>query len=432
MTRKYRFGYDWIVINICLFEDEVYKDLFPITFMRPAYDLLVGINTIFEKIYDHFSYTNVSLHCRPELKALVKSNHPKLPVNQINISANCLFLNGRVILTDPLIKEFSQLEEDRNYLFTCEGQLVAALANGQILEKLAKLFQGVPDHKKIIHYLRPLCVAKELKDTRIINNLADLVSLNPEILKADCAKKYKGGIIKGEVSPFSAIYNENDVFIDKGSSIEDFVLLNAKNGPIYIEKNVYIESGSRLEGPLFIGQNTKILGGKIKSSSIGAHCKIAGEVSDSVFYRYSNKAHAGFVGHSYIGEWVNLGAQTTTSNLKNNYGSVKINLGAGAIDTGSIFLGSIIGDHAKTGISTSLNTGTVVGFGANVFGPHLHPKYVAPFSWGTANLYETYQLDKFLETAEKMMGRRNVEISKIYKETITYLFSTHVPNPVNT
>jgi UDP-N-acetylglucosamine diphosphorylase / glucose-1-phosphate thymidylyltransferase / UDP-N-acetylgalactosamine diphosphorylase / glucosamine-1-phosphate N-acetyltransferase / galactosamine-1-phosphate N-acetyltransferase len=414
------------MINVCIFEDEGYEDLLPLTFARPAYDLLVGIDTIFDKIYRYFNYANITLHCRSYLKPFVKTKYPDLAVNKINTGSMCLFINGRVLMNDELMSDLSQIDEDHNYLFTHQGEIVAMLVSGKELDHLEAMFCSVPNKADLIQYLRPLSVSKEIKSLSIINNLWDLLSYNEETLVSDFRYFNQPGIIKGEIHPFSVIYKENNVFIDTGTVVEDFVVINAKNGPVYIEENVYIESGSRLEGPLFIGKNTKILGGKIKNSSIGPNCKVAGEINGSVFYQYSNKSHTGYIGNSYIGEWVNLGAQTTTSNLKNTYTEVKIDTGTQIINSGQLFLGSIIGDHVKTGINAVLNTGTIIGYGSNIFGTALHSKYIAPFTWGEKDNYCVYKLDKYLETAKRMMDRRNIELSKSDIEIVSYLYETIV------
>jgi UDP-N-acetylglucosamine diphosphorylase/glucosamine-1-phosphate N-acetyltransferase len=149
----------------------------------------------------------------------------------------------------------------------------------------------------------------------------------------------------------------------------------------------------------------------VASSSIGDHCKVRGEFSSSVVLSHSNKGHAGFVGHSYLGRWVNLGAMTTTSNLKNTYGPVQLWTPTGLRDTGQQFLGTLFGDHAKTGIGTMLSTGTVIGAGANVFGANMPPRVVPPFAWGDGEPYDTYDVTRFLSVAERVMSRRDVQLS---------------------
>jgi UDP-N-acetylglucosamine diphosphorylase/glucosamine-1-phosphate N-acetyltransferase len=193
--------------------------------------------------------------------------------------------------------------------------------------------------------------------------------------------------------------------------IEPHVVLDASAGPIMISTGAHIRAFSRINGPCYIGRGTTVLGGEVSGSSIGETCKVRGELSSSIAIGHSNKGHDGFVGHSYLGRWVNLGAGTTTSNLKNTYGTVALWTPTGVRDTGLQFLGTLFGDHVKTGIGLRLTTGSVLGAGANVYDA-MPPKTVAPFSWGGGAPYATYRADKFIETAARMMSRRHIELSE--------------------
>ncbi|MEO5568353.1 MAG: putative sugar nucleotidyl transferase [Gemmatimonadaceae bacterium] len=210
--------------------------------------------------------------------------------------------------------------------------------------------------------------------------------------------------------------------IECGATIDPFVVLDASGGPILIEAGATIHSFTRINGPCYIGPNAIIMGGDISGCSFGPVSKIRGEISGSIVLGYSNKGHEGFVGNSYLGRWVNLGAGTTTSNLKNTYGQVALWTPTGIRPTGMQFLGTMFGDHVKTGIGTTLTTGTVLGAGANVFGSQMPPKAVAPFSWGEGEPYDLYAIDKFLVTAETVMGRRKLQMSEGMKRQLTASF----------
>jgi UDP-N-acetylglucosamine diphosphorylase/glucosamine-1-phosphate N-acetyltransferase len=199
------------------------------------------------------------------------------------------------------------------------------------------------------------------------------------------------------------------VFKEAGATIEPYVVLDASGGPILIRSGATISSFSRISGPCYIGPHTTIVGDAIRGCSIGDTCKVRGEISSSMILGHSNKGHTGFVGHSYIGRWVNLGAGTTTSNLKNTYGTVQLATSKGMRETGAQFLGTLFGDHVKTGIGTMLTTGTILGAGANVYGGKVSSKNVAPFAWGEDELYE---IQKFIEVARRMMERRHVELTE--------------------
>jgi UDP-N-acetylglucosamine diphosphorylase/glucosamine-1-phosphate N-acetyltransferase len=243
------------------------------------------------------------------------------------------------------------------------------------------------------------CGARTLADhpRRKVNHLWELIINLKDDLEEDL--RVMGAGVKGEVHPSVVFYNQKNILLEAGAEVEAGAVLDARLGPIYIGKGTIIRALTSLRGPL----------------SIGPGCRVGGEVVASIIHGNSNKGHYGFLGHSYVGEWVNLGAGTTNSNLKNNYSSVKVN----GIDTGQQFMGCLIGDFVKTGIGTLINTGTVIGFGANVFGGKLTPKYIVPFSWGET---EKYRLDDFLKAAEAIMKRRGSVLGPEAAEKIRQAF----------
>lgn len=216
----------------------------------------------------------------------------------------------------------------------------------------------------------------------------------------------------------TTVMGEHPVWIEDGASIAPFVCFDATGGPILVRKDAAIFPFTRIGGPCFIDQHVTVAGDSVANCSVGEWSKVHGEMSSSIVHSFSNKGHYGFVGHSYLGKWVNLGAGTTTSNLKNTYGPVALWTPSGVRDTGQQFLGTLFGDHVKTGIGMRLNTGTVLGTGANVW-DGMPPKAVAPFSWGSGEPYDIFQLDKFLEVAERMMARRKVALSEGARRQLT-------------
>lgn len=210
----------------------------------------------------------------------------------------------------------------------------------------------------------------------------------------------------------AATMGDGKVFVEEGARIGPYVVLDTTAGPILLRRGAEIHPFTRLVGPLAVGCNCHVMGDRVATSAIGDWSKIRGEISNSIVLGYSNKGHEGFVGHSYLGRWVNLGALTTTSNLKNTYGSVQIWTPSGMRDSGQQFLGTVFGDHVKTGIGLMLSTGTIIGAGANIYGSHAPPKAVPPFSWGGDEPYDDYDLEKFLVTAERVMERRHVKLSE--------------------
>ncbi len=218
--------------------------------------------------------------------------------------------------------------------------------------------------------------------------------------------------------PHVTVLGKHQVIVLGETEIEPHVVLDASAGPILINSGCHIRAFTRIVGPCYLGREVQVMGGDVSGCSIGDVCKVRGELASTVFIGHSNKGHDGFVGHSYLGRWVNLGAGTITSNLKNTYGTVALWTPSGVRDTGLQFLGTMFGDHTKTGIGLKLTTGTVLGAGANVF-DRMPPKVVPPFAWGNEPPYSLYRADKFLETAARMMARRHVELSDRARRHLT-------------
>lgn len=249
-----------------------------------------------------------------------------------------------------------------------------------------------------------------------LTGAASLLDMLEQRLGADCLQLLDpspvpaGTIVLGDPTLLAA----SDAVIEPG------VVLDLRGGPIVLEEGVVVRSGTRLEGPLHVHVDTLLLGGSIRHSVIGPSCRVHGEVASSIFTGFANKAHDGFLGHSVLGQWVNLGAGTITSNLKNTYGEISLALPGGPVRTGRMFLGSLIGDHAKTAIGTLLATGTIVGAGASVHGPPPVPRHVPAFSWGTTGA-ERVTLEGFLRVAARVMPRRGVELTPAREEALRQL-----------
>ncbi|HET9948967.1 MAG TPA: hypothetical protein VFQ22_08605, partial [Longimicrobiales bacterium] len=231
----------------------------------------------------------------------------------------------------------------------------------------------------------------------------DLVARNTERLRRDLEEE-----TFEESEPAGAFrIGGGAVSLAEGAEIEPGVHVDTRGGPVRLEAGARVEGPARLIGPLFVGAGTRVLGGHVGTSSIGPVCNVRGEVADSVLLGYANKAHDGYVGHALLGRWVNLGAFTTNSDLKNNYRSVRVWTLEGEVDTGMLKVGCFLGDHVKTGIGTMLGTGTVIGAGSNVFGAVMPPPVVPPFSWGAGDDLRDYRLEELLRTAERVMARRD-------------------------
>jgi UDP-N-acetylglucosamine diphosphorylase/glucosamine-1-phosphate N-acetyltransferase len=220
-----------------------------------------------------------------------------------------------------------------------------------------------------------------------------------------------GASMSRELPPGAYRVGQQPIFIEEGAVVEPAVCFDVTAGPVLLRAGSHVLAFTRLVGPLYVGEGSTVSADKVGASSIGDTCKVHGEVSNAIFTGHANKGHDGFVGHSILGRWVNLGAGTITSNLKNTYGTVQLWTPDGIRETGLQFLGTLFGDHAKSGIGLTLTTGCVLGAGANVYGSRMPPKTVAPFSWGEAGSFSDYRADKFLDVAERMMARRHVTLS---------------------
>jgi UDP-N-acetylglucosamine diphosphorylase/glucosamine-1-phosphate N-acetyltransferase len=235
----------------------------------------------------------------------------------------------------------------------------------------------------------------------LVRHLTDMMSADIPLLGATLATEAGGALTRVGAYP---------VFVDESAAIDPYVVLDATAGPILVRRGAAIHAFSRIVGPCVIGEDTVVNGGRIAASSIGETCRVHGELNSTIFVGHANKSHDGFIGHSVLGRWVNLGASTVNSNLKNTYGSVSLWTPSGIKQTGMQFLGTFFGDHAKTAIGTRLTTGCVVGAGANLVGGTA-AKVVPPFAWGMDGA-QVFALDRFLVTAERMMARRHVTLGE--------------------
>ncbi|HEY4322270.1 MAG TPA: hypothetical protein VGM77_13975 [Gemmatimonadales bacterium] len=242
---------------------------------------------------------------------------------------------------------------------------------------------------------------------RALTGAFDLITALEQQLFADTVVALDGP--RDDIPAGTIILGNADAVALRGALLEPGVVLDVRKGAIVLERGVEVRSGTRLEGPFWAGEKTLLLGGQMRAVSAGPQCRLHGEISTSVFMGYANKSHDGFIGHSVVGEWVNLGAGTITSNLKNTYGSIRLDIAEQRIETRRANLGTLFGDHVKTAIGTLLPTGAVIGAGANLFGAPRAPKYVPPFAWG-GDTDEQIAVDPFLLTAGRVLPRRDVTV----------------------
>ncbi|MET0399981.1 MAG: putative sugar nucleotidyl transferase [Longimicrobiaceae bacterium] len=252
---------------------------------------------------------------------------------------------------------------------------------------------------------------------RVLRHVWELMSATPEQISEDVAALFPSPA-PAELPAGVHRIGGHPVILGEGARIEPGVVLDVSEGPVWLDAGAKVRAFTRMAGPVYVGRGSTVLGGSLEACAIGPVCKIRGEFAESVALAYVNKAHDGHIGHAYLGAWVNLGAETTNSDLKNNYGTVRLWTPEGETDTGEIKMGCFLGDHVKTGIGLLLNTGTVIGAGSNLYGAAMPPRYVPPFSWGTGEELAAYRVDKFLEVAERAMGRRDVAMSDGMREQL--------------
>lgn len=397
-----------MVDTICLFEGIYYTRLLPLVYFRPIYDLRCGILTIKEKIQLSYPDVPIALHCRSYLADALAEKSPNNTVNELGKDVkSCLFINGRV-LTDEKFAEKIPLK-GQDTLYVDGDTIIAARVSGSNLDNLRRVMNDVftiSDFSGLI---------KKEVEVKYVTYPWDLVAANGDEIKKDFERLVDRSkeMIKGKVYDGVNMVEKDNIFIGEGAKVKPGVVLDAEEGPIYIGKGAKIFPNSVIEGPCFIGEKSQIkVGAKIyENTSIGEVCKVGGEVEESIIHSYSNKQHDGFLGHAYLGSWVNLGADTNNSDLKNNYGSVKVIINDEQVDSGSMFVGLTMGDHSKSSINTMFNTGTVVGVSSNVFGSGFPPKYVPSFSWGGSDAITTYDLERGMDVAKRVMARRNIELT---------------------
>lgn len=378
--------------NIILFDDESRELMLPLSYTRPVAELRTGIFTIREK-------WELLLDGRT---SYITSNHlvGRYPMH---LEDDNYIINGAVMPNDRLVRLIEQL--DPNEALMDDGELIAARLNRRQFESLLR--------DESISEISGL----ELADTPFIR----LVHPWDLFLYLRATIEYDYNLItRSRTSqPIPAnvqVMARDNIFLDEGAKV-NCAIINAQSGPVYIGKNAQVMEGAIIRGPVTIGENAVVtMGARIYGpTSIGPGSKVGGEVKESVILGNSNKAHDGYLGNSVIGEWCNLGAGTTVSNLKNNYSTVSMwDYSTGAMrDTGLQFLGLVMGDHSKTGIQTMLNTGTVIGVACNVFGGGFPPKHIPSFSWGGASGFTTHRIEEAIQTASRVMARRQVELAPV-------------------
>ena len=380
--------------NVILFDDDSWENLLPLTYTRPTSEIRCGILTIKEK-WERYLEADISYITQEYLA----ESYP------IKIADDNLVVSGNVLPNPKLIRVINELSMNEAVMF--EEELVAArLSRAQFdhlihNEQVDELIGYAIDETPIERIERPWQIFQKTSTE----------------IAADFHLLCKGRT-SATLDP-SSVWDGDQIFVEAGAEVKHSII-DASTGPVYIGKNTKILAGSLIKGPFAIGESGVVkMGAKIYGpTTIGPFCTVGGEIKNSVLFGHSNKGHDGYLGNSVIGEWCNLGADTNTSNLRNDYAAVTVwNHALRSFEnTGTQFCGLIMADHSKAGINTMFNTGSVVGVSCNIFGGGFPPRLIPSFSWGGSEGLSEYRLEKALEVANRVLERKDMTLDDVQKK----------------
>jgi len=395
-------------VNIIFFEDEHFSNLLPLTYWRHVGALKCGIWSLTQRAINVIGPSSVGVYVRPELVAITQQNLD-YPVNS-TVTGATLFINSRLLVTTEIdipTENGVMMCGDQIAAMWCDQTMSRALTADNFLSKgwLQEIAKSLP--KTTMH-------------GHMINYPWDLIKYNGEMITADF--KSMSPVGKDVHIEAGALLNREHITINPTAVIKPSVVLDASGGPIIIGDHVEIKPNVTIEGPVFIGDYTVIQpNAQIRpGTSIGKHCRAGGEISATIMHSYANKGHDGFLGHSYLAKWVNLGAGTVVSNLKNTYGNVSVPINGKRIDSGETFIGLTMGDYCKSAINSSFSTGAVIGFGCNVLRNSV-PQFLPSMSWLTNEGCTKTDIEKLIIVAERMMSRRTIvltDVERAHFETV--------------
>ena len=473
---------------LCIFEDKKFSNFFPLSLAQPVFELRIGGKNFRWRLQTDIGAEKAGVLCRDYLAPLMALREPTLIVNEL-VGGEALFVNGRLLCYGEELEDLLERIPSGG-IAVKGGYVIAAKLDGkaaegfaeyirrriseETIEQLCQELTGyVTSQTKTVSKTKRTHIVSEEPDegtyeddhaigqdslveklpqqllrlidkhnlTRVDMSEARLLSFpwqiieeNPGVIEDDFQKwPFRGQSEESIVYPGVQMVGEENIVVGEGAVIRPGVVLDASSGPIIINDGSTVMPNASLLGPVYVGSSSIVkTGAKIlEGTSIGDVCKIGGEVDQTIFAAYANKQHDGFIGHSYVGEWVNIGAGSNNSDLKNNYSAVRMWCAGILRETGRQFLGLIMGDHSKTGIGTLFNSGTVVGFNCNIYGSALVDKFVPSFSWGAGEESVEYQLEKALLTAQVVMERRNVKFDDVYRNVFEKIYDLSVKSQRN-
>jgi UDP-N-acetylglucosamine diphosphorylase/glucosamine-1-phosphate N-acetyltransferase len=415
-------------VHLCFFEDQKVVRFYPLALTRPLDQLRMGILTLAEKWEYILDIHHVTRTLRPWLKDIFNSEKP--------ISGeDYIWINSRFVPYYKIASEVLALKPGQG-LVCCGVPVVIRLGGSQTIKEYDK--QEGWMHSFVAHLdeggaFYPLKSVEfddvEYSETNcglLLEHPWDLFHHNASQIESDVRLLRPSRTLNHWPLKNFFYVNADDIYVGSGAKLDPGIVLDASQGPIFIGQNAHIMSGALIKGPVAICENSTIrMGAKIYGgTTAGPHCKIGGEVSTVIFHSHSNKAHDGYIGNSLIGEWVNIGADTNNSNLKNNYSSVKVyDWESGDLkDSGLQFCGLFMADHSKTAINAMLNSGTVCGVSSSILTNNFAPKYIPSYAWVTDTSIDVFDFEKAIETAEIVMARRGVTMAEAYKNMLRYLY----------
>lgn len=422
-------------LPLYLFEDPGWRRFGPLTTLRPIWELRIGLETQRERIVKLLDSTPTGLFPRPMLRPLVEEQEPDITVGKIKSRGDILIVNGRACngLTTKM------LDSTQTWTVWTDGPDVVA---AKLPARIATKWLMQSGLNPMDYSTRTLLSIWGIEDTapevRLVELKGSLLFWPWDMLKRqteailDDFQRIGYGTISGEVDHRAILIETENILIDTGAVVSAGAIIDASNGPVIVSDGARIMPAAVIMGPVVVGANSLIrVGAKIYGPvTFGPWSKVGGEVEDCIIQGYSNKQHEGYLGHALLGEWVNLGADTNNSDLKNNYSPVSATIDGETIDTGEIFFGVIIGDHVKTAINTQLNTGTVIGVGSNIYGAGFPPKTIGAFRWGGAEEFQIYEFEKFLQTARTVMARRDRDLSPLAAALLREIHRMAVNNEI--
>jgi UDP-N-acetylglucosamine diphosphorylase / glucose-1-phosphate thymidylyltransferase / UDP-N-acetylgalactosamine diphosphorylase / glucosamine-1-phosphate N-acetyltransferase / galactosamine-1-phosphate N-acetyltransferase len=402
-------------MRVCLFEDRGVADLEPLTLTRPAFELLCGQSSLADKQRRAFNADSAGFLVRPHLADVFSLQYPGKPINDLAWlrSAPTLLINGRWLPRPGMPIDLS-----KPFVGLIDNEVAFALLPPDLLEYCSP--STIDDCLETWKTTLP----QQPASGRLLRYLWELVALNGEQIEID--EQLHGGC-RATPSVLPATVGPSDrLRIDATAQLEPMIVADTTRGPVVIDREAVLTAFTRLEGPCYIGPRTQLHGAKIRGgTTIGPNCRVGGEVEASILQGYSNKVHDGFLGHAYLGEWVNLGAGTQNSDLRNDYGEVRMTVNGCVVPTGQTKVGCFLGDHTKTGLGTLLNTATNAGVFCNLLpSGSLLPKYVPSFvSWWNGRLEDHADFAALMQTATEVMRRRGCMLTPAHEALYRTLFN---------